>query len=257
MPANVLEQLVELSARLGDPARDLAILAEGNTSAREDDSTFWVKASGTELRSASPASFVRVSFERVMAMLDADLDDEGVIAALIAAKVDGRPEPRPSVETLMHAACLSLEGVRFVGHTHPVAINSLTCSVSFEEAFTGRVFPDEVVVCGPATVLVPYVDPGLPLAREIKRRVDAYVAERGRAPKVIVLRNHGLVVLGNSAREVENITAMAVKAACIRLGALAAGGVRLLSDEDVRRIDGRSDEHYRRRVLRERQAKFE
>jgi len=256
VPFDVLEQLVDLTAKLGDPARDLAILAEGNTSARADGGSFWIKASGTELRSASVASFVRVSIQRVMEMLNTDLNDAQIIDALIAAKIDMNPEPRPSVETLMHAVCLALDGVNFVGHTHPIAVNSLACSVAFERAFEGRVFPDEVVVCGPATVLVPYVDPGLPLAREIKRCVDVYIAERGRVPKMMVLRNHGLVALGGSAREVENITAMAVKASRIRLGAFAAGGLSLMSDDDVRRIDGRSDEHYRQRVLREQQAKI-
>lgn len=39
-----LDELVELSLELGEPERDLAILAEGNTSARIDDQSFWVKA---------------------------------------------------------------------------------------------------------------------------------------------------------------------------------------------------------------------
>ncbi len=253
----VLEQLVDLSARLGDPAKDLVILAEGNTSARADDGTFWVKASGVELRSAGPGGFVRVSMARVLEMLDADLDDDDVIESLIAAKIDQLPEPRPSVETLMHAVCLSLEGVSFVAHTHPVHVNCLACSAQFEEAFGGRIFPDEIVICGPATVLVPYVDPGLALAREVRRRVEEYAAARGRSPKMIVMRNHGLVALGGSPREVENITAMAVKSAKIRIGSLSAGGPRLLSEADVRRIDGRSDEHYRQRMLGERRAPVE
>ncbi|HHX41412.1 MAG TPA: class II aldolase, partial [Armatimonadetes bacterium] len=34
---SVLEQLVAMSARLGEPERDLVILGEGNTSAAVDD----------------------------------------------------------------------------------------------------------------------------------------------------------------------------------------------------------------------------
>lgn len=251
MRTDVLEHLVDMSVRLGDPAREYVILAEGNTSAREDDGTFWVKASGVELRTAGPNSFVRVTSAKVAAMLGADLSDAQVIEALTTAKTDGLPEPRPSVETLMHAVCLGLEGVNFVGHTHPTAINCLTCAADFENAFRGRVFPDEIVLCGPESVLVPYVDPGVPLAREIERKVGEYVARHGRSPKLIVMRNHGMVALGASPREVENITAMAVKSAKVRLGALGAGGIHRLSEQDVRRIDGRSDEHYRQRMLGE------
>ena len=52
MPEDTLDQLVALSNRLGDPAHDYVILGEGNTSARADAGSFWVKASGAELRTA-------------------------------------------------------------------------------------------------------------------------------------------------------------------------------------------------------------
>ena len=60
--SDVLDELVGMSAELGDPSRDLAILGEGNTSVRADEETFWIKASGTELARASRESFVRVRF---------------------------------------------------------------------------------------------------------------------------------------------------------------------------------------------------
>ena len=49
MPEDTLDQLVALSNRLGDPAHDYVILGEGNTSARADAGSFWVKTSGAEL----------------------------------------------------------------------------------------------------------------------------------------------------------------------------------------------------------------
>ena len=60
--SDVLEQLIDMSQSLGDPANDYVILGEGNTSVRADDDSFWVKASGTELVRASRDSFVRVRF---------------------------------------------------------------------------------------------------------------------------------------------------------------------------------------------------
>src|SRR5579862_8369230 len=53
----ILEELIALSRWLGDPAHDLAILGEGNSSALLDDQTFLVKASGRELRTADENSF--------------------------------------------------------------------------------------------------------------------------------------------------------------------------------------------------------
>ncbi|HSW43277.1 MAG TPA: hypothetical protein VLM76_12275 [Patescibacteria group bacterium] len=52
---DALHQLIGLSRSLGEPSRQLAILGEGNTSARIDDETFWVKASGTQLATAEPS----------------------------------------------------------------------------------------------------------------------------------------------------------------------------------------------------------
>jgi rhamnose utilization protein RhaD (predicted bifunctional aldolase and dehydrogenase) len=249
---DVLSQLITMSNNLGAPANDYVILGEGNTSAKIDDDTFWVKASGTQLRTIDRTGFVQVRFDRVLALLDAsDLDDEGVKAGLAAVKVDPAVAAHPSVETTLHAVALQLAGVNFVGHTHPTAINALTCSVGFETAVSGRLFPDEIVICGPAPVVVPYTDPGIPLARHVRDLLRQYLDEYQEVPKVILMQNHGLIALGKTAQQVENITAMAVKTARILLGTYAAGGPRFLTVRDVQRIHTRPDELYRRKLLGE------
>jgi len=148
-----------------------------------------------------------------------------------------------------HALALSLAGIRFVGHTHPTAINALTCSLGFEAAVSSRLFPDEIVVCGPAPALVPYTDPGLPLARKVRQVIADHLQNYGEPPKVVLMQNHGLIALGRTAQEVENITAMAVKTARVLLGTVAFGGPHFLSAEAVRRIHTRPDELYRRAKL--------
>jgi rhamnose utilization protein RhaD (predicted bifunctional aldolase and dehydrogenase) len=250
MTNEILTQLVAMSNTLGDPALDYVILGEGNTSALADADTFWVKASGKELRTVGPDDFVRVSFDRVLALLEMDVtDDDSVRAGLEAAKVDATVSARPSVETVLHALALQLQGVNFVGHTHPTAINAVTCSEAFEEAVSGRLFPDEIVVCGPAPVVVPYTDPGLPLARKVRDLVNQYVDDRREIPKAIMMQNHGFIALGQTAQQVQDITAMAVKAARVLLGTYALGGPHLLTPENVTRIHTRPDELYRREKL--------
>ena len=246
-----LQELVHLSHYLGDPVNDYAILGEGNSSAKIDEDAFWVKASGIEMGRARKEDFVQVRFEPVLAMLDgADLSDAEISQVLDEAKVEPGASAHPSVETSFHAIGLSLEGVHFVGHTHPTAVNAITCSVGFEDAFSGRLFPDEIVICGPAPVLVPYVDPGLPLAREIRRRINVYIEEYGERPRVILMQNHGMIALGSTARQVMNITATMVKTARILLRTYALGGPHFMSEEAVRRIHTRPDEHYRQKLLR-------
>lgn len=240
MPA--LDDAVALARTLGDPALDLAILAEGNTSAKQDDGHFWVKASGMSMREIGHGGFVKV---RSAPILEAkDLDDAGVRTLLAAARVEEGPL-LPSVETFMHAWLLSLPGVTIVGHCHPTDLLPILCRPDgFEEA-SRRYFPDEIVCCGPASAWVPYVDPGLPLAEAIKSGVLAYVDEWGGVPKTIWMGNHGLIALGSNRKEVESAILMTAKAARVRLG----GATLPLDRTQVERIANRPDEHYRQRLL--------
>ena len=244
---NVLSDLIAMSNHLGDPTLDYAILGEGNTSAKRNDETFWVKASGTNLRTVDESGLVEVRFDRLFELLhSSDISDGAVRAGLTEAKVDPASPGHPSTETVLHAIALSLDGVHYVGHTHPTAINALTCSAAFETAASGRLFPDEIVSCGPASVLVPYTDPGLPLARAVNGLIDEFIERYNEQPKVILIQNHGLIALGATAHEVQAITAMAVKAARVLQGTYAFGGPHTLSPENVRRIHTRPDEQYRR-----------
>ena len=243
----ILAQLITMSRSLGDPANDYAMLGEGNSSARADAGTFWVKASGAEMRTIEASGLVRVRFDRVLSLLARDgLSDDEVKSGLEAARVDPEATARPSVETVLHALALRLEGVNFVGHTHPTAVNAILCSQKAEEAIAGRLFPDEIVYCGPAPVYVPYTDPGLPLARAVRDAIDEYLDVYREVPKVLLMQNHGLIAFGKTASEVENITAMYVKTARVIIGAYALGGPHFMTAEAVARIHTRPDELYRR-----------
>ena len=111
-------------------------------------------------------------------------------------------------------------------------------------------FPDEVVCCGVESVFVPYTDPGLKLAQAIRTAVVATIKRLARAPRVILLENHGFIALGATPESVLAATLMGAKAAEIFVGAAAAGGQpRFLTPAQVARIAGRPDEHYRQKAL--------
>ncbi len=243
---DILQQLVSLSRNLGLPERDYVILGDGNTSARIDESTFWIKASGAYLHQIRPEDFVQVRLEPMLEMLEEnDLSDAEIQRRLAEVKTDSA-QPRPSLETVFHALALTVCSAKFVGHTHPVALNAILCSVNARKAVRGRIFSEEILYGGAAPAFVPYVDPGLPLAREVRSAMQRHLDEYGEPPRVILLQNHGMIALGQTTTEVENITAMTVKAARILLGTYALGGPRFLSERDTRRIYTRPDELYRR-----------
>ena len=247
----VLDELTTLSHFLGDPVRDLAILGEGNTSAKLNEDTFFVKASGQHLGSISPSGFCSCRFSKILPLFEEgdELTDLEVKQALVDCKTDGDTGVMPSVETFFHAYLLSLPNVNFIGHTHPTAVNAILCSKNAREALAGRLFPDEIVCCGPAPCFVEYTDPGLVLSKQIKLRVEEHFDQYGEWPKTILMENHGLIAAGKSVKDVQTITSMYVKTARVLLGTYAFGGPNFMTQAQVDRIHTRPDEHYRQRQI--------
>lgn len=244
-----IEALLNLSHELGREERQLAILGEGNTSTRLDADTFAVKASGSNLATLRTEDVTRCRFESLLPLLEqTGMDDAAVDEALLNARVEAAAK-KPSVEALFHAYLLSLPEVQFVGHTHAVTVNQLLCSPRAREFAEKRLFPDEIVCCGVASVFVPYTDPGLKLGQAIRAATERFIQVQGRRPSVILLENHGLITLGKTPQAVLAAMLMAEKAARIWMGAAALGGPQFLSAEQVTRIAGRPDEHYRQRAL--------
>jgi rhamnose utilization protein RhaD (predicted bifunctional aldolase and dehydrogenase) len=253
--AETVGDLVALSRTLGEPARQLAILAEGNTSMRLDgegpSGRMLVKASGAWLARLGPQDLVELRLAPLITLLqDERAQDEEVTHSFTEATVTRDAHaPRPSVEALLHAVCLAETPARVVAHTHPVAVNGVLCSASADLLGAGALFPDQIVVLGRHVLVVPYVDPGLPLARHVRGLLRDFQTRHGTTPRVLFLRNHGIFALGASSAEALQITEMAVKAALVLQAAVATGGAVFLTDAQADRIDSRPDEHHRRRAL--------
>jgi rhamnose utilization protein RhaD (predicted bifunctional aldolase and dehydrogenase) len=242
-----IAQLVKLAHELGREERGLAILGEGNVSAKLSESQFAVKASGCALGTLTEQDVTVCETARVLALLDdrAPLTDEVIEEQLLAARVDARAK-KPSLEAMFHAWLLSQPGVEFVAHTHPLNANQVLCSPLADDWADHRMFPDEIVYCGTKSVLVRYADPGLPLAREIAERTGEFRESNGQMPRLILLENHGIIALGATMESTLACTMMANKAAAIFAGAAAIGGPNFLTAQQTERIATRRDEAYRR-----------
>ena len=250
-PENVRSELIELSRELGREDRRLAMLGEGNTSADIGDGTFWVKASGSRLATMTEPGLSRVRTDAVLTLMEQkELDNAAVNEALRGTLVDSA-QKQPSVETFLHALCLTLGGAEWVGHTHTDSVLKILCSRAGAEPFLRHVYPDEIVVCGRHLAVVPYVDPGLPLAIAVRDALTRFREAHGCGPKVLLMVNHGPVALGQTSAEVLNIMLMLDKWARILVGTQAWGGPNYLADADADHLDNRPDEHYRRKQLAE------
>jgi rhamnose utilization protein RhaD (predicted bifunctional aldolase and dehydrogenase) len=244
------ESLLALAHELGREERKLAILGEGNISARISTEQFLVKASGSCLATLRPEDLATCSSASVLPLLDRKrISDAEIETALLESRADPKSK-KPSTETVFHAWLLTLENVNYVGHCHPAVANQVLCSPRARDFAERRLFPDEVVCCGPASVFVPYTDPGLPLAREIRDRTILFQKNSGIVPRLILLQNHGLIALGATPQAVLACILMATKAAEIFVGAAALGGPNFMTPKDVERIGSRPDEAYRQRELK-------
>ena len=247
---NQLKALLDLSHEIGREDRQLAILGEGNTSMKLNNEQFVIKASGCCLATLTQNEVTVCDTGKVLGILEKrQLTDPELEEQLLEARVGGAGQ-KPSVESMFHAWLLTLREVNFVGHCHPTAANQVLCSPRARDFAERRLFPDEVVYCGPQSVFVPYADPGLALAREIAERTRAFIEKEGSVPRLILLQNHGIIALGSTPQAVMACLMMATKAAGIFMGAAAMGGPNFMTAQHVDRIAGRPDEAHRQRQLK-------
>jgi rhamnose utilization protein RhaD (predicted bifunctional aldolase and dehydrogenase) len=244
----VRSRLIELSREFGQ-AR-WAILGEGNTSGRIDEKVFAVKSSGSSLGTLTEIELTDCFFDTLLPILDRKGVSEQEIEEILFESRVRSTALKPSVETFFHAYLLTIPGVNYVGHTHPVPVNQILCSSLGTSFAAERRFPDEVVCCGPVSLLIPYEDPGLALAIRIRLELQKFERTHGKIPKVILLGSHGVITIGQTADAVRVAMAMTVKAAEIFVGAQSLGGNISMPEFEVNRIENRLDEEYRRKMLR-------
>ncbi len=199
----ILREFIGLSNEFGrDPRQVLA--GGGNSSAKDCDGTMWVKASGKSMADMEPSDALRMDRTKVLALLDdPELAGSGeetevrLAERLLEARIDP-PEAsmRPSVETILHAVMPQ----RYVMHTHPEAANAVACSREGRKAFERLGFGR-----GARAAWLDFADPGLPLARAIRRLLDDFSARRGGPPNVIFMANHGVVVASDGSGEVRRL----------------------------------------------------
>lgn len=242
-PDEVPVELVALTRRIGDPAADLVVLAEGNTSVRLSGDRFVVKASGSRMDLADAGDFVVGELPELVDVLERGGTDQETLSRLLSAGGGSKA----SIETLVHVVALAA-GATWVAHTHPTAVVGLLAVREAEELWSAPLFPDEAVVLG-EPVWVPYAAPGIALGTAVHAAVRERLDRDGAAPRLVLLGNHGIVALGTTATEVETITTMAVKAARVRSVGLGAGTLAPLGIEHARELAGRPDEAARRALL--------
>lgn len=236
MSHRILPDLLKFAHHLGDPAKEYVVHGEGDCSARVDGKCFLVKALGRHLHSVTEHDFVQMTFEPLLELVARRPNArETEIVNCLASSVD-RKGVKPSPEAFFHAVLLDLPNVNYIAHTHPTFVAGIMASPKAEAFSVMRLFPQHVQLCGPRSLFVPYMDPGLPLAVELRYRLENYLNQFGEAPHTILLANHGMIALGATIEATLAATAMTQKAARAYVTAQSCGGAIPLPEGDVQRL---------------------
>jgi len=190
-----LEDLVKISRKFGsDPEY---VLAGGGNTSFKDGHSIWVKASGYALAKVTKNSFValdRGALRKIMEKgypQEPSLREERVKEDLLRTRLYPKTGLRPSVESNFH----ELMDYPWVVHLHPWMVNTLTCSLEGEE-FSKKILGEQVL-------WINYSDPGYTLAQKISQQITCYKKRYKKSPQIVLLQNHGLIVGGDTPREVE------------------------------------------------------
>ncbi|MDR0689234.1 MAG: class II aldolase/adducin family protein [Spirochaetaceae bacterium] len=189
-----IEDLIILSRYYGANP-DYVIAGGGNTSLK-DKTTLWVKGSGTTLADIAAEGFVKMDRGKLAQIWEKTYPEDparreaAVLTDMMAAKMPGEEQKRPSVETLLH----DILPFALVIHTHPALVNGLTCSAGGAGEARN--------LFGERALWIPEINPGYTLSRAVKDVLDG---RSGDPAAIIFLQNHGVFVGADTPEKIREI----------------------------------------------------
>lgn len=217
----MISELIKLSKS----SSKYVVGAEGNVSCRFDNG-FYIKASGKSLENLSEKDLVFCNE-------DGTYDESSVL--------------RPSIETSFHAWLFkNIPDINYISHTHPINTLKILCSGEVYNFSKKRLFPDQVVFNGVESCLVEYHHPGEDLLNGLKTSFNAYFDKHQSIPKIILLKNHGIITFGKTINECIISSDICEKSSEIFLGSLFKPSY--LSNYYVNRIVNDENEKYRQKL---------
>jgi len=198
-PNEYVARLIEIGRRLYD--RGLVVAAEGNVSMRDDDGRIYISASGTCLGRLDPSDIVEIG------------DFSGV--------------KKPSSEYRVHVTVYeNRPDIGAVCHAHPPHATAFAVTGT---DFPRPLLPEAVLFVGPVAT-VGYETPGTEkLAENLKRYLGGH--------NVFLLKNHGVVTLGQNPEEAFGRMEMVENLARIAYIASALGKTEPLGEDEIRRLE--------------------
>jgi len=189
----------------------------GNISAREGDFVY-----------LSPSGF----------FLDEIKEEEWVKVNLKTGEIIGNL--RPTCEISMHLGIyMEREDIKAVFHTHPpITVGLISAGVKFKPFF-----PEFVAILGKSIPLIEYVPPA---GEEIRKAVVKEIKKGN----VVLLKNHGVVAVGQSLKEAYTRSLIVEESAKSIFVGILSGKIRYFTKKEIKQIENLEAEDYRKTLLK-------
>jgi len=189
----------------------------GNISAREGNFVY-----------LSPSGF----------FLDEIKEEEWVKVNIKTGEIEGNL--KPTCEISMHLGIYKeREDIKVIFHTHPpLTVGLISSGVEFKPFC-----PDFVAVLGREVPVIDYVPPA---GEEIRKAV----CEKIKNCNVVLLKNHGVVCVGETFKEAFARAWLLEDTAKSLIAGLISGKMRYLTPEEIKNIEEMEAEDYRKALLK-------
>lgn len=167
----------------------------GNTSVKYEEVMF-IKPSGFFLKDIEKGH-VELNFKNISYKLNNEIyfQPDSEFKLDVEKEIINPIGLMPSMETGFHAVLDA-----YVIHTHPLAVNIILCTDDCETKLKELFFDLPFI-------LLPYLNPGYPLSKSIANSISKLPS----TPKIVFLKNHGLIVHSNNKNEAIELHQMVVK----------------------------------------------
>lgn len=215
MDKSLKQKLVRYGKKIIE--KGLAVGPGGNISARKEN-TVYLSLSGYSFDELTEDDYVGVDLKTGKAI-------EGTL--------------KPTCEVSMHLGCyLTREDISAIIHTHPpLAIGVISAGAKIKP-----MFPDFVALVGE----VPVIDYVIPAGEKIRKAVTKVIKRYD----AVLLKNHGLVVVGSNLKEAFCRSEIIEEAARILIVSRIFGKPRFLKEKEIKGIKNLKAEDYRKMLLK-------
>jgi len=210
-------ELVEIGKKIAE--KGLVVGPGGNTSVKVGNLVY-MKASGISFETAKEEDYIGV-----------DINTGDV--------VDGNL--KPTSEIWLHLECYRIrDDINAVVHTHP----PLSIAYAFQGDPLRPFTPDMVALLGSDIPIIEYVVPG---GKEFANSVKEIIKNHNG----VLIKNHGLVTVGNNLREAYYRTLLIEDSIKTVIFAKLLGSMRFFTEQQIEEINNLEIERYRRKFLKE------